>query len=306
MANDRFAERSPSRFGGLSARELSRRVGREATEDEVFGRSAQLAYYFFFALFPLFIFLTALLGLFAGPGSAVRSQLLNYLTRSMPQSASGIVQQTVQHTLDASGGGKLSFGILLALFSASAGMTALMDTLNVVFGVRERRSFIRQKATAVLLTVATGLLMCVAIALILIGGKVANGLLGGALASVWQIAQYPVAVFFLLVSFSLIYYYAPNVNHPRWQWVTPGSVVGVVLWLVASLALSVYLHFFNSYSATYGMLGAVMILLLWFYVSGVAVLIGGEVNSVIERTATGRTQAKVGRADAAQRERPAA
>jgi membrane protein len=276
------------------------------TDDDVFGRSAQLAYYFFFALFPLFLFLTAMLGLFAGPGSAVRDQLLNYVTRAMPQSASGIVQETVQHTLDASGGGKLSLGILLALFSASAGMTALMNTLNVVFGVAERRSFIRQKGTAVLLTVATGLLMCVAIALILIGGKVANAMFGGALASVWQIAQYAVAIFFLLVSFSLIYYYAPNVDHPRWHWVTPGSVVGVVLWLLASIGLSVYLQFFNSYSATYGMLGAVMILLLWFYVSGMAILIGGEVNSVIEHATAGQPKPKVGTSEAVRRDRPAA
>jgi membrane protein len=304
MADERFGNResSPWKLGGLSSKQVAQQAWRETSADDVFARSAQLAYYFFFALFPLVLFLMTLLGLFAGPGSAVRGQLVNYLTRAMPQSASGIVQQTVQHTLDASGGGKLSFGILLALFSASAGMTALMDTLNVVFGVREGRSFLRQKATAVLLTIATGLLMCIAIALIVAGGKIANAVFGGALALVWQIAQYPVAIFFLLLSFSLIYYYAPNIDHPRWHWVTPGSAVGVALWVIASVGLSIYLHFFNSYSATYGMLGAVMILLLWFYVTGTAVLMGGEVNSLVEYAASGRVKPKVGGAGALDRD----
>jgi membrane protein len=114
------------------------------------------------------------------------------------------------------------------------------------------------------------------------------------------------AIFFLLLSYSLIYYAAPNVDHPRWQWVTPGSVAGVFLWLAASFALREYLQYFNTYSATYGALGAVMILLLWFYVSGMSVLIGGEANSVIERAGMGGTEPRVGGRDAVEGERPAA
>lgn len=308
MADPEFVERqaSPLRLGGLTVRQLARRVWQEIREDDVFGRSAQLAYYFFFAIFPLFIFLTALLGLLAGPGSAIRGQLVDWVTRAMPPSASGLVQQTVHHTLDSSGRGKLGIGIFFALLSASAGMGALMGTLNVVFGARERRSFFRRKATAMALTIATGLLICLAIGLILVGGHLANALFGGALRWVWQMAQYPAAILFLLVSYSLIYYLAPNVARPRWHWLTPGAAVGVFLWLAASFGLRVYLQFSNKYTATYGTLGAVMILLLWFYVSGIAVLIGGEVNSVIERATTGQPKPKAVMAEAVRRDRPAA
>src|SRR5207248_3340301 len=154
---------------------------------------------------------------------------------------------------------------------ASSGTAAMMDTLNVVFGVKEGRSAIKQRAIALGLTIAVGILICLAIGLIVVGDSLAKVVAGGALKSVWQVLQYPVAIFFLLFSYSLIYYYAPNVEHPEWHWVTPGAVVGVFLWIAVSFGLRIYLHFFNSYSATYGSLGAVMILLLWFYVTGLAI-----------------------------------
>jgi membrane protein len=293
---------SPWKLGGLRISELGRRTWAEANEDDVFGRSAQLAYYFFFAIFPLAIFLIAIFGMVVG-GSSAQEQLVNYLTRAVPSSASDIVRQTVEHSIQASGGGKLTLGILLALISASAGILAVMSALNIVYEVREGRSFIKQRGTAIGLTVATGVLVLIAVLLFTVGSNLAHHIAGGALYWVWNIAQYPVAIAFLLLSYSLVYHYAPNVEHPEWHWITPGAAVGVFLWIIASLGLRVYLRFFNSYSATYGMLGTVMILLLWFYVSGMALLIGGEVNAIIERAGTARgRQAE----EQVSRQRPAA
>ncbi len=281
-------EHSPWKLGGLSLGQLAPKAWQGIMDDDVLGRAGELAYFFFFAIFPLLFFLTAMLGVVAGPGSPLAVSVSDYVTRAMPSSASGLVHRTMQHTMQSSGGGKLTFGIVLALLSASSGMGAMMDTLNGVFGVKEGRSILKQRAIALWLTVATGLLICIAIGLIVVGGNLAHAVENGALYWVWQIVQYPVAIFFLLLSNSVIYYFAPNVEHPEWHWVTPGAVVGVFMWIAVSFALLVYLHFFNTYTATYGALGGVMILLLWFYVTGMAFLTGGEINAVIERAATGK------------------
>ena len=284
------AKDSPWKLGGMRAKDLGLKTWQAMNDDDALGRAGQLAYFFFFAIFPLGIFLTALLGVVAGPGSPVAHNLADYLTRAMPGSAANVVHQTLSTDLAASGGGKLTFGIVIALLSASSGTAAMMDTLNVVFGVKEGRSMIKQRVVALLLTIAVGILICVAIGLIVVGGHFADVVAGGAFKSAWQVLQYAVAIFFLFLSYSCIYYYAPNVEHPEWHWVTPGAVVGVVLWIIVSVALRVYLHFFDTYTATYGSLGAVMILLLWFYVTGLAILIGGEINAAIERAGTGQTK----------------
>ncbi len=286
----KHAKQSPWKLGGLKGKDLALKSYQGINDDDVLGRAGQLAYFFFFAVFPLAMFLTAMLGVVAGPGSPLANSLADYITRAMPSSAADVVHQTMQTTMASSGGGKLTFGIVVALLSASSGMLAMMDVLNAVFGVKEGRSFLKQRGTALGLTIATGILICLAIGLIVVGGKVADVVAGGALATAWKVVQYPIAIFFLLLSYSMIYYFAPNVEHPEWHWVTPGAVVGVVLWVIVSFALRVYLHFFNSYSATYGALGGVMILLLWFYVTGIAFLIGGEINAVIERAGTGQTK----------------
>jgi membrane protein len=152
---------------------------------------------------------------------------------------------------------------------------------------------VKFRAIAIGLTVSIGILIVVALTIVLYGNGIANHVgnlvgLSGVATWAWKISQWPVAVFFLLLSFALIYYFSPDVEFPVWHWISPGSVAGVFLWALVSFGLRVYLHFFNSYSKTYGSLGAVMILLLWFYVTGVAILIGGEVNAEIENAAAKR------------------
>jgi membrane protein len=277
---------SPWKLGGIRVKELGKRVGGEFVQDDLLDVAAMLAYYFFFALFPMMIFLMALLGIVGGQG--IGNNLIDQMTRMMPSSASTIVHETMKQALKSSDGAKLSFGVLITLWSAAAGITGLMAALNTVFEVRETRSFIKTKAIALGLTVGNSVIVIVGIVLLLYGGNIADHFLSGHLNIVWKALQYPLAIFFLLLAYSTIYYFAPNVEHPHWAWVTPGSVVGVVLWVIASVGLRIYLHFSNSYNATYGALGGVMILLLWFYVTGLAVLIGGEVNSEIEKAAGAR------------------
>jgi membrane protein len=284
------AAASPWKLGGLSVVELGKRVYREFDKDRILGHSAELAYYFMLALFPALLFLTALLGIFAGPGSEMRNSLMQYLSRALPSSASGLVQQTLDQVVQASGGGKLSFGIIAAWWSAAAGIVALSTTLNDVYDVEETRSFIKLRAVALALTVGLAVLIVSALVLVLYGGKIAEILgrsfhLGSAFTITWKIVQWPVVLVFLFVAFALIYYFAPNLKDQKWTWVSPGAVIGVLLWLAASFAFKIYLSYFNSYSATSGALGAVIILMLWLYVSGAAILLGGEINSEIENAA---------------------
>jgi membrane protein len=274
-------------LGGLSVKELGKRVWSEMQEDEVFGRSAQLSYYFLLALFPLLLFLTALIGYFAGADSELRANLFEYLRVVLPGEASELIQTTVSDVTQGSGGGKLSFGILAALWAASNGMGAVSESLNVAYDVKETRPWWRARLNAVILTVALAFLIISALVLVLYGHDIAENLaarlgLGTAFEWTWKILQWPLVLAFVLLAFALIYYLAPDLHDQAWKWVTPGSIIGVLLWLAVSFVFKLYLTFFNSYSATYGSLGAVIILMLWFYFTGAAILIGGEINSEIE------------------------
>lgn len=284
---------SPWNLGGLTVQQLALRVWHDINDDDVFGRAGQIAYGFLFAVFPLFMFLLAILGIVAGPHSALQQHLVMESTDAMPPAAAQVVQHVIAETTLASGSGKLSFGLILTLIAATSAMTNVMDTLNAAYNVREARSFLKFRGIAGGLTVAIGVLILIAMTIVLYGNGIVNHVgnlvgLGGVATWTWKIAQWPVAVSFLLLSFALIYYFGPDVEFPVWHWISPGSIAGVFLWAVVSFGLRVYLHFFNSYSKTYGSLGAVMILLLWFYVTGVALLVGGEVNAEIENAAAKR------------------
>src|ERR1051326_322774 len=207
---------SPWKFGGLGPKDLGKRIWDEFNDDNVLDGAAMLAYYFFFALFPMLIFLMSMLGIVGGQG--IGNNVVDQITRIMPASASTIVHETMKQALKASDSAKLSFGILITLWSAAAGMTGLMAALNNVFEVRETRSFLKTKAIAVGLTVGNSLIVLVGIALLLYGGNIADHFLAGQLNIVWKVVQYPLAIFFLLLSYSTIYYYAPNIEHPHWAW----------------------------------------------------------------------------------------
>jgi len=273
--------------GGVPWKALAKRIWSETKHDDVFGRAAQLAYYFLLALFPLLIFLTSAIGLIVGSGTGMRHTLFAYLSRVMPSTAFQLIDSTIWEISTASGAGKLSFGFLAALWAASQGMGAITQALNVAYDLEETRPWWKQRIVAVGLTLALSLVIIAALLIVLAGGKIADLLaahyaLGSIFTVTWKILQWPLALAFMLLAFALIYYFASDLRDQHWKWLTPGSAVGVALWLLVSFAFKAYLHFFDSYSKTYGSLGAVIVLMLWLYLTGLAVLIGGEVNSEIE------------------------
>jgi membrane protein len=287
------------RLGGLSWGELAKRVWHEIEEDNVFGRAAELSYYFLLALFPFLIFLTSIIGMVVGSGTGTRHMLFNYLARIMPPSAFQLIDNTMYEVSSASSGGKLSFGLLAALWAASNGLTAITDSLNTAYDLTESRAWWKKRLVSIGLTMALSVLIMGALVLVVGGGRIAEWLgaaygFGPVFPLVWKIIQWPAVLAFMTFAFALIYYFAPDFHEQKWKWLTPGAASGVALWLLVSIAFRVYLHFFNSYSATYGSLGAVIILMLWLYFTGAAVLIGGEMNSEIENAAAkqGEPEAK--------------
>jgi membrane protein len=267
-------------------------------EDEIFGRAAQLSYYFLLALFPLLLFLLTLFGYLNGAGSHLREKLITYLGTVVPYSALQLIVETIDQVTNARGGGKLSFGLLAALWAASSGLSALTQALNAAYDVRETRPWWKVRLVSIALTLAIALLIISGLSIVLYGGRLGHFLAmfihqGQAFILTWKILQWPIALTFVFLAFSLIYRFAPDlaaqrragrlsVYDYRRRWFSPGVLIAVVLWLLVSLGFRLYLHFFNSYSATYGSLGALIILMLWFYLTGAAILLGGEINCELE------------------------
>jgi membrane protein len=280
-------------LGGLAWKELANRVWQKIQQDDLINRGYELAYNFLFAVFPMLLFLIALFGLFASAGAALRSGLFFYMQRILPPAAYDLVTKTASEIIQNSGGGKLTFGLALAVYSGSSGMTQLISNLNNAYEIREQRSWVKVHLISLSLTLVISVLVIAALLLILGGGQVANYLgdilsLSHLVVRGWKVFQWALSLGIIILAFALIYYFAPDVDEQHWYWITPGSVVGVVLWFAASGVLRIYLHYFDSYSETYGSLGAVIVLLLWFYITGLAFLIGGVVNSAIEHAAAER------------------
>ena len=296
------------RLGGLNWRTLAKRVWDELYSGELLTHAAALSFYFLFALFPLLISLVTLLGFFVDRGTDLRASLFGYLSRVIPSSAFVLINTTLDDISANAGGARLSLGLLAAFWFASLGVAALSESLNAMYGVRESRRWWRVRASAIGLTAALIVLILGALLLIVYGGEigteVANYFNQGTLfATAWTILQVPLAVLFVLLAFAMVYYFAPDLYDQKWYWITPGSIVGVALWLFVSAILRIYLRYADSYSMTYGSLGGVIILMLWFYVTGVAILLGGKMNAEIESAAAkaGIPEAKLhGEKDAEQ------
>jgi len=278
------------KLGGLTPPRLIYKVLRAIAEDDLLSHASGLTFDFVLALFPLLVFMLALFGFFASRDSLLLNSLLTYFGDFLPPAASQLLDGIVGELAAHSGGGKLTFGIVAGLWFASGGMSSMITTLNAVYRVREARSWFKVRAIALGLTLAMAILLLSALLMVLIGGRVVDWLAAefswsSFLLVAWKGFRWPAAALFVMISFSLVYYCGPNVSQRRWHWITPGSLFGMLLWLASSVGLRIYLHFFNSYSATYGSLGAVMILLVWLYVTGLAFLIGGEIDAEIERSA---------------------
>lgn len=280
-------------FQGTPVWTIVKRTAHSFTEDNLLSRAAELGYYFLFALFPTLVCASALLGLVARSTTNLYGSLLNYMALVVPHEALGLVMETFNQTTAHSSGGKLTFGLAAALWSASVGFVAIQDTLNIVYKAKETRPFWKVRGLAILVTVLLAFIVTLTLACLLAGtfgshylrSHVGNAQIGWGLGVATHVVFDVIAFGLLILLFAIIYYFAPNVQNKKWRWLTPGGAIGIGCWIAASVALRVYLHYFNSYSLTYGSLGAVIILLTWFYVTGLMLLLGAEINSEIEAAA---------------------
>jgi len=277
--------RAPSRE--LSWRQAAVKIWNKLFDDNVFGRAAQLAYYWLFSIFPLLIFLTTLLAFL--PMRRDLDQWVGTFAAVLPPEAYTLLNKTFQQIADQQRGRLLSFSILLILWSSSSGMEAIIGALNRAYGAGPARAWWKQRLLAVALTLGLAVFIISALALIFfgesIGARIATYFgFSRTFETVWALAQWPIVVGLTLLGVELIYYFAPNVrssrNGKRWEWFTPGAVFAVGLWLLISFGLRFYVSRFAHFDATYGALGGVMVLMLWLYLTGVAILVGGEINSV--------------------------
>jgi membrane protein len=268
----------------LSWRDIFGRTIKEAMADNIFGMAAQLSYYFFFSLFPALLLMMALASYF--PVQTLVNDVFNALSGFAPPDAISIITEQIKKITQAKPGGLLTFGVAAALWSSSAAMSAIINTLNNAYDIEEGRPWWKVQLTAILLTFGVALFILVSFALVILGPTLAEKAavwlhLGAAFEWTWKILQWPVVFALASSGIVLIYYFAPDADQD-WVWLTPGSVVATTLWLVASLAFKYYVVNISSYAATYGAIGGVMVLMLWFYISGVVILLGAEMNAEIE------------------------
>jgi membrane protein len=273
--------------------ELARRIWKSTSTDRIFGHAAELGFYFLFALFPTLWCGASILGLVARSAHQISDKLLDYLALVIPTSALASVLNTFNETTAAATSGKLTFGSIAAIWSASVGVSALQDTLNVVFRLEERRSYFVARLYAILLTIVLTVLIGSALGCMFAGNfaatfiehRLAHPVLSIAAGLAVRVIAWSASACVLALSFETVYFWAPDWRQRHWRWLTPGTVLAIAGWLIASFGLRIYLHFFNSYPVTYGSLGAVIVLLIWFYFSGLMLLLGAEVDMVMDDTA---------------------
>jgi membrane protein len=277
----------PGFLGGLGITELATRVVKEVRQDDCLGGAAQLAYYLLFAVFPFILFLTALLGYLPIPN--LMERLLAALATLLPGDVVTLLQDHVRQLVTEQKGGLLSFGILTALWASSSAVVAIIDALNRAYDVQEGRPWWKVRGVALLLTIGLSLFIVVAMVLLIFGPQLGDWLaslvgLGKVFELLWNILRWPVSAGMLIVAMAMMYYYAPDVEQ-QWKWITPGAVFAVLATIVVSLGFSVYVSHFGSYNKTYGSIGAVIVFLTWLYLTGLCLLVGGEVNAEVEHAA---------------------
>ncbi len=268
--------------------QLGRNIVIEIGRSDLFNSASALAFNFLIGLFPMIVFLLGLFGLFSSHSSQFQSDLLQIFGDFLPPQALDLLSRVTAQLAQKTDTGKITFGIVAGLWFASNGMSSMMSSLNDAHRTVEERPWYVVRAIGLALTFGISILLFSALSIVTVGGHSldwasARFQLSPAIVATWKHFQWPAALLFAMLSFSIAYYFGPNIHKRRWHWATPGSVFGVAVWLAASTAFRIYLHFFNTYSASYGSLAAMMILLIWMYVTGLAFLFGAEIDSEIER-----------------------
>jgi membrane protein len=278
---------------GIPVRVVAVRTWNCFLSDNLLGRAAELGFYFLFALFPTLFSASSILGLAARSASSIYDKLLHYLAIVIPHAALGTVLVTFNETTAAATSGKLTFGLVAALWSASVGFSAIQDSLNTVYKVTETRSYFRARLSAIGVTIVLAVLVTLILSSMLASDfftrlirlRIYHHFLATSAVFATRFLAWFVAAALITLFFAIIYFWAPDVKKKQWHWLTPGSAVGIIVWLLASIGFRLYLYFFNNFSVTYGSLGAVIILLMWFYITGLTLLLGAEINSQIEAAA---------------------
>ena len=255
-------------------------LGTRLSEADVINKAAQVAFFFTFSVLPLLIFITSLFGLIVDSSDALREELFTYLRHVMPDSAYYLVRSTLIEIISASSGRKVTIGLILAIWFASTGVDDLRIALNHVYRTEETRSWIHTRILSAFLTMVMGVFLTVALVLIFQGQRIIKWILPSVPDFLIILLSYTSIVITLILVFSIIYSFLPNRKPKRWVPITLAAVIAIAMWLLFSLGFQLYLSVFDSYARTYGSLGAVIILLLWLYLSAVVVLIGATIDEL--------------------------
>ncbi len=253
---------------------------------DILSRAAQVAFFFSFALFPLLYFLVSIFGILLESSGGLRDELFSYLRQVMPYSVFDLVRTTVDEIVENSSGGKATLGLVVTLWSASAGVDAIRTALNEIYKIKETRSYFRTKAESLVLTLIVSVLTTVVLAIVFYGWQLVQyGLAGIGLKVssplILVTIQWIAILLVMLLVCEIIYNLLPNFEKIKWLWITPGSIVAIILWISLTTGFRTYLGYFNTYDRTYGSLGAVIIMMLWLYLTAMALMIGGAINAVM-------------------------
>jgi membrane protein len=270
----------------LSVRALRAAVA-EFQRDDALGLAAQLAFYLILALFPFLLVLVSLMGTFSSP--ALAEQVLGYFREVTPEQVYGIIESYLSDIIAGNrpAPGLFSVGLVIALWSASGAFAALINALNKAYDVEETRPFWKVRGIALLMTLGLSVIVMIGVLLLVAGPPIGRGIadlfgLGEVFTLVWNVVQWPVALSLMVFTVALLYYFAPDAGQP-FRWITPGGLIGVLLWVLASVIFRFYVSNFGSYDATYGSIGAVIVLLLYLYISSLTILFGAELNATLVR-----------------------
>lgn len=266
---------------------LLKRTARETYDDDCLGLAAQLAYYFILALFPALLFLLALASFF--PLVQLTDEVVHGLSRFAPPDVISLITEQMTRISNADHGGLLTLGVLGALWSSSAAMAGLISALNAAYDITEGRAWWKVRLLAIGLTIVLAFFVLVSSTLIVGGPAIAQALgrsfgFASVVTWTWNILQWPVAFLMMMTGIMVVYRYGPDTQQD-WVWIVPGGLLATLLWLLVSCGFRAYVVWSGGYNATYGTLGGFIVLLLWLYLSGFAILVGAELNSEIAHAA---------------------